>query len=219
MEKPKLLIVAGPNGSGKTSVTDKILKHEWIDGCEYINPDDMARDIYGDWNSPEAVVKAVCHAARIREDCIANGRSLAFETVMSAPDKISFVQQAKQNGYFIRLFFIPLPIEFFPSARPFTLWADNLLPTANGLPQSIVADFSTGFGISQQTIHKLMPLVLSIAWFQAVTMFRYRKSSAVIPNPLSIVAYFFLLLTDCTFMTTPSKMLSHNCYSAQLTAN
>jgi len=45
MEKPKLLIVAGPNGSGKTSVTHKILKHEWIEGCEYINPDDIARDI------------------------------------------------------------------------------------------------------------------------------------------------------------------------------
>jgi len=35
MEKPKLLIVAGPNGSGKTSVTDKILTkqyatlHDW----------------------------------------------------------------------------------------------------------------------------------------------------------------------------------------------
>ena len=36
VEKPKLLIVAGPNGSGKTSVTSRILKHEWIEGCEYI---------------------------------------------------------------------------------------------------------------------------------------------------------------------------------------
>ena len=106
MEKPKLLIVAGPNGSGKTSVTAKILKHEWIEGCEYINPDNMARDMFGDWNSPEAVVQAACHAAKVREECIANGRGLIFETVMSAPDKISFVQQAKQKGYFIRLLFI-----------------------------------------------------------------------------------------------------------------
>ena len=52
-EKPKLLIVAGPNGSGKTSVTSKILKHSWIEGCEYINPDNIARDVFGDWNSPE----------------------------------------------------------------------------------------------------------------------------------------------------------------------
>ena len=106
MEKPKLLIVAGPNGSGKTSVTSKILKHKWIDGCEYVNPDNIARDMFGDWNSPEAVMKAVNHAATIRENCIANGRSLIFETVLSAPDKISFIQQAKQKGYFIRLFFI-----------------------------------------------------------------------------------------------------------------
>ena len=106
MENPKLLIVAGPNGSGKTSVTHKILKHEWIEGCEYINPDNIARDIFGDWNSPDAVMKAVRHAADIREECIANGRSLIFETVLSAPDKLSFIQQAKQKGYFIRLFFI-----------------------------------------------------------------------------------------------------------------
>jgi len=106
MEKPKLLIVAGPNGSGKTSVTSKILKHEWIEGCEYINPDNIAKDVFGDWNSPDAVIKAAQYATKAREDCIENGRSLIFETVMSAPDKVSFVQRAKQNGYFVRLFFI-----------------------------------------------------------------------------------------------------------------
>jgi len=37
-EKPNLIIVAGPNGSGKTSVTSKILEHRWIEGCVYTNP-------------------------------------------------------------------------------------------------------------------------------------------------------------------------------------
>jgi predicted ABC-type ATPase len=106
MEKPKLLIVAGPNGSGKTSVTSKILKHQWIEDSKYINPDNIAKDMFGDWNSPDAVMKAVNYAATVREECIAKGHSLIFETVLSAPDKISFVQRAKQKGYFIRLFFI-----------------------------------------------------------------------------------------------------------------
>ena len=106
MEKPKLLIIAGPNGSGKTSVTDKILKHEWIAGCEYINPDNIARDTFGDWNSPETVLKAAQYATDARKKCIAESRSLIFETVLSAPDKIPFVKQAKQQGYFVRLFFI-----------------------------------------------------------------------------------------------------------------
>jgi predicted ABC-type ATPase len=62
--------------------------------------------VFGDWNSSDAVLKAARFAADLREDCIVNGRSLIFETVLSAPDKISFIQRAKQNGYFIRLFFI-----------------------------------------------------------------------------------------------------------------
>jgi predicted ABC-type ATPase len=39
MEHPKLLIIAWPNGSGKTTVTSQILKHEWVEGCAYINPE------------------------------------------------------------------------------------------------------------------------------------------------------------------------------------
>jgi predicted ABC-type ATPase len=106
MRKPKLLIVAGPNGSGKTSVTDKILKHVWIDDCEYINPDNIAHDMFGDWNSSEAILQAARYSAKKREECIICGRSLIFETVLSAPDKISFIERAKQQGYFTRLFFI-----------------------------------------------------------------------------------------------------------------
>jgi predicted ABC-type ATPase len=72
MNKPKLLIIAGPNGSGKTSVTGKILQHDWVEGCEYINPDLIARDKFGDWNSREAVMQAAQYATELREKCLAN---------------------------------------------------------------------------------------------------------------------------------------------------
>ena len=106
MERPKLLIIAGPNGAGKTTVTSQILKHEWVEGCEYINPDLIARDKFGDWNSQEMVLKAAQFAEMQRENCLENRSSLIFETVLSAPDKIDFIQRAKKQGYFIRLFFI-----------------------------------------------------------------------------------------------------------------
>lgn len=35
---PLLIVIAGPNGSGKTSITSKILKHEWVEDSTYINP-------------------------------------------------------------------------------------------------------------------------------------------------------------------------------------
>lgn len=104
--KPKLIVVAGPNGSGKTSVTTKILKHEWIEGCVYINPDNIANDTFGDWNIAENVLKAAKLAANMREDCLINKKSLIFETVLSAPDKIDYIQRAKATGFFVRLFFV-----------------------------------------------------------------------------------------------------------------
>lgn len=104
--KPNLIIIAGPNGSGKTSVTNKILQHEWTEGCIYINPDLIAQDKFGDWNSPDAVLNAVKYAEKLREDCLINKQSLIFETVLSGDDKIDYIIRAKKNGFFIRLFFI-----------------------------------------------------------------------------------------------------------------
>ncbi|MEQ1661182.1 MAG: zeta toxin family protein [Thiobacillus sp.] len=104
--KPRLIVVAGPNGAGKTSITEQLLRHEWMGGCEYVNPDYIARDEFGDWNAPDAVRKAAVRAEEMRERCVRKGRSLAFETVLSMPDKIDFIQRAKQAGFFVRLFFV-----------------------------------------------------------------------------------------------------------------
>jgi len=71
LQRPTLIVVAGPNGSGKTSLTTKVLQHQWFDGCTYINPDNIARDVFGDWNSPEAVLKAAQLAQDKRNECLA----------------------------------------------------------------------------------------------------------------------------------------------------
>ena len=105
-QKPRLIVVAGPNGAGKTSITEQLLRHEWMGGCEYVNPDYIARDEFGDWNAPDAVRQAAQRAEEIREQCVREGRCLAFETVLSMPDKIDFIERAKRAGFFVRLFFV-----------------------------------------------------------------------------------------------------------------
>ena len=104
--KPELIIIAGPNGSGKTSITQKFLHHEWAEGTTYINPDQIANDLFGDWNNSESVLKAATYCSDLREQCLKEKRSLVFETVFSAQDKIDFVIRAKQAGFFIRIFFV-----------------------------------------------------------------------------------------------------------------
>lgn len=104
--KPELIVIAGPNGSGKTSITQKFLHHEWAAGTVYINPDEVANSKFGDWNSKEAVLNAANYCADWRERCLSTKTSFVFETVFSATDKIDFLIRAKHAGFFIRLFFI-----------------------------------------------------------------------------------------------------------------
>lgn len=104
--RPVLIVIAGPNGSGKTSVTSKILHHEWLEDSEYINPDNVARDIFGNWNNRDAVLNAANYCNDWRERCLAEHKSHIFETVMSAPDKVDYIIRAKETGFFIRLFFV-----------------------------------------------------------------------------------------------------------------
>lgn len=115
--KPELVIIAGPNGSGKTSVTRRFLHHEWAQGTTYINPDEVAQQKFGDWNSHENVLKAANYCKEWREQCLREKKSFVFETVMSADDKIDFILRAKQAGYFIRVFFIATASPTINAAR------------------------------------------------------------------------------------------------------
>ncbi|MBN1905129.1 MAG: zeta toxin family protein [Deltaproteobacteria bacterium] len=104
--KPRLIVIAGPNGSGKTTFTNQVLRHDWSKDCLFINPDEIAKNKFGDWNSPDAVNKAVLYAQELRENCLKERKSMLIETVFSAPEKLQFVQRVKEADFFIRFFFI-----------------------------------------------------------------------------------------------------------------
>ena len=83
-KKPTLCIVAGPNGSGKTTTTIQLLNDEWTADSLYINPDNIAQETFGDWNSPTAVLKAAEMATQQRYECLLQRRNFVFETIFSS---------------------------------------------------------------------------------------------------------------------------------------
>ena len=137
-----MIVIAGPNGSGKTSVTQKFLHHEWAEGTLYINPDEVAKDKYGDWNSPEAVLKAANYCAELRETCLSERKSFVFETVMSAEDKVAFIIKAKRQGFFIRLFFISTSHPSINAARRYFKSIENCKTVAPIVDRLYVYDNS-----------------------------------------------------------------------------
>jgi predicted ABC-type ATPase len=171
-EQPRLIIIAGPNGSGKTSVTGKILEHQWIEGCVYVNPDIIARDTFGDWNSYEAVIKAVKKAEEIREQCLQNRQGILFETVLSAHDKIDYIRRAKEAGYFIRLFFVGTDHPSINASRI----TQRVLEGGHDVPISkIISRFSKSIancGIASTIVDRLYVYDNSINYEEPKLLFR-----------------------------------------------
>jgi len=104
MSDKQLWLLAGGNGSGKTTFYNTQLKPL---GMPFINADVIAKELFPE--APEAhSYQAAAIAADLRADLLLEGQTFCFETVFSHPSKIDFVASAKAKGYQIILVFIHL---------------------------------------------------------------------------------------------------------------
>lgn len=150
--KPALLVIAGPNGAGKTTITARLRAERWSHGVEYLNPDDIARDRFGDWNSPQAMLEAARWTTARREDLLARGAGIAFETVFSSIEKLEFVAHARARGYFVRLFFIGTTDPRINAARV----ADRVMQGGHTVP---IDKIILRYGRSMANLSAAIPLV------------------------------------------------------------
>jgi predicted ABC-type ATPase len=109
-----VVVFAGPNGSGKTSLIDDIKETglATVQGVYpvptlFINPDQVAKDLQGEFANQDARDLAAARAAvSMRAEAIENRLPFAFETVMSHPSRINEMLMLKEQDYKLFLTFI-----------------------------------------------------------------------------------------------------------------
>ncbi len=95
IKRPEIIVFAGPNGSGKSTITEAATII-----LPYINADEIKKAT--GCTDQEAATLADLR----REDCIKNSEGFTFETVLSTSAKLDLLRQAKEEGYFIRGYFV-----------------------------------------------------------------------------------------------------------------
>lgn len=108
MPTPVLHLIAGPNGSGKTTFYERILGA--ATGLPFINADEIAAER---WPADPAAhaYEASLAAAELRDAQIRERRSFATETVFSHPSKLELLRAAAAAGYRTMLHVILVPEE------------------------------------------------------------------------------------------------------------
>lgn len=101
---PRLVIVGGPNGSGKTTFA---LEYAKVYGLEYFGADAIAAKLSPD-NPPSARVRAGRQFVTELRQALTEGRSLVVESTLSGTGSSRFIQQASEFGYIVTLVFITL---------------------------------------------------------------------------------------------------------------
>jgi predicted ABC-type ATPase len=103
-KKTRLYVIAGPNGSGKTTFSKKFLP-DYVECLEFVNVDLIAKGL-----SPFTPERAILQAGRIMLEQIHSlgnrGIDFGFETTLAGKTYLKLLNELKQKGYSIHLFFL-----------------------------------------------------------------------------------------------------------------
>ena len=100
---PKLFIISGCNGAGKTTASYTILPN-MLNCSNFVNADEIARGL-----SPFNPEKAAIQAGRIMlarvEELMKDGQDFAIETTLATRSYVNLIRNAQSKGYVVTLLY------------------------------------------------------------------------------------------------------------------
>ena len=105
--KPRIYVLAGVNGAGKSSVGGRSLR---LVGGDYFNPDELAAAIREEsgCSLEEANARAWTEGKERLEQAIRERRNFTFETTLGANTIPRLLRQAADEGFDVRIWFVGL---------------------------------------------------------------------------------------------------------------
>ena len=102
-DTPQVIVLAGSNGSGKTTSSRTILA-DTLKVMTFVNADVIAQGLSGFDPSRAALAAGRIMLGRLRELADQRG-SFAFETTLAARSYANFLRELRDDGYQVRLYY------------------------------------------------------------------------------------------------------------------
>jgi predicted ABC-type ATPase len=115
MKNKAVYIIAGPNGSGKTTFA-KLFLPDYVNCPNFVNADLIAQGL-APFEPRAAAIKAGKLVLQQIHEYANRGVDFAFETTLSGKSYVSFLTELKSKGYARHLFFLWIPSPELAIAR------------------------------------------------------------------------------------------------------
>ena len=100
-----VVILAGPPGSGKSTLRDAAIAFKNLPPDSFLDTDALTKRLFGTYTK-DNWKKAQAAAAGIKQDKIEQGEPLGFETILGSAKGVDFIREVKAKDYIVDVFYI-----------------------------------------------------------------------------------------------------------------